>query len=133
MSKESQFSFDHLGNEFVSCLKFIQYALVCPFLHRTYPQHSLVAPHFSCFFVKYAHKINHSNNVAMCSPHRETISPIWTGEADHPGLSISGRQRRPRPGAARHRSRQQGQNIEGEVSNKRPQLKVIVIVYFATT
>ena len=30
LSKESHFSFDNLGKEFTSCLKFIQYALVCP-------------------------------------------------------------------------------------------------------
>ena len=33
LSKESHFSFDNLGKEFTSCLKFIQYALVCPFVH----------------------------------------------------------------------------------------------------
>ena len=49
MSKESHFSFANLGKEFASSLKFIQYALVCPFLRPTYPQHSSVAPHFSCF------------------------------------------------------------------------------------
>ena len=50
MSKESNFSeIDNLGKEFASSLKFIQYALVCPFLHPAYPQHSSVAPHFSCF------------------------------------------------------------------------------------
>ena len=43
------FSFDNLGKEFASSLKFIQYALVCPFLRPAYPQHSSVAPHFSCF------------------------------------------------------------------------------------
>ena len=48
MSKGIHFSFDNLGKEFASCFKFIQNALVCPFLHPTYPQHSSVAPHFSC-------------------------------------------------------------------------------------
>ena len=37
MSKESHFSFDNLGKEFASSLKFIQYALIC--LHAT------------CFFI----------------------------------------------------------------------------------
>ena len=37
-------SFDNLINEFTSCLKFIQYALVCPLLCQTYTQHSSVAP-----------------------------------------------------------------------------------------
>ena len=44
MSKESHFSFDNLGQKFASSLKFIQYAIVCPFLRPTYPQHSSVAP-----------------------------------------------------------------------------------------
>ena len=47
MSKESHFSFDNLGKEFASGLKFTHYALVCTFLRPTYPQHSSVAPHFS--------------------------------------------------------------------------------------
>ena len=38
MSKESHFSFDNLGKEFASSLKFIQYALVCLFVSPTYPQ-----------------------------------------------------------------------------------------------
>ena len=50
LTKESHFSFDNLGKEFASSLKFIQYALVCPFLHPTYPQHSSVAPHFCCLY-----------------------------------------------------------------------------------
>ena len=50
MSKESNFSFDNLGKEFASSLKFIQYALVSHYLRPTYPQHSSVAPHFSCFY-----------------------------------------------------------------------------------
>ena len=37
MSKQSHFSFDNLGKEFASSLKFIQYALVCPFRRPTYP------------------------------------------------------------------------------------------------
>ena len=49
MSKESHFSFDNLGKEYAYSLKFIQYALVCPFLRTTYPQHYSVAPHFRCF------------------------------------------------------------------------------------
>ena len=49
MSKESHFSFDNLGKEFASSLKFIKYALVCSFLRPNYLQHSSVAPHFSCF------------------------------------------------------------------------------------
>ena len=49
MSKESHFSFYNLGKEFASSLKFIQHALVCPFLRPTYPQQPSVAPHFSCF------------------------------------------------------------------------------------
>ena len=40
---------DNLGKEFASCLKFTQYAIVCPFLHQTYKPLSSVAPHFSCF------------------------------------------------------------------------------------
>ena len=47
MFKGSHFCFDNLGKEFASCFKFIQNALVCPFLHPTYPQHFSVAPHFS--------------------------------------------------------------------------------------
>ena len=35
MSKEKHFSFDNLGKGFASSLKFIQYALVCPFLRPT--------------------------------------------------------------------------------------------------
>ena len=49
MSKEDRFLFDNLGKKFASCLKFIQYSLVCPFLRPTYLQHSSLAPHFSCF------------------------------------------------------------------------------------
>ena len=39
MSEEGHFPYDNLGQEFTSCLKFIQDSLVCPFLHPTYPQH----------------------------------------------------------------------------------------------
>ena len=49
MSKESHFSFDNLDKEFGSSLKNIQYALVCPFFRPAYPQHSSVAPYYSCF------------------------------------------------------------------------------------
>ncbi len=52
MSKESHFSFDNLGKEFASSLKFIQYALVCPFLRPTYQQQSSVGPHFSYFYIQ---------------------------------------------------------------------------------
>ena len=33
LSKENHFSFGNLGKEFTSCLKFIQYAIICPFVH----------------------------------------------------------------------------------------------------
>ena len=40
--KEDNFTFDTLGQEFASCVKFIQFALICSFL-TTYPRHSLLA------------------------------------------------------------------------------------------
>ena len=55
MSKEIQFYFDNLDKAFASCLKFIQYGLVCHFLHPTYPQHYSVAPHPSAPYVMAGH------------------------------------------------------------------------------
>ena len=40
--KEDNFTFDTLGQEFASCVTFIQFALICSFL-TTYPRHSLLA------------------------------------------------------------------------------------------
>ena len=60
MSKESHFSFDNLGKEFASSLKFIQYALVCPFLRPAYPQHSSVAKNALVFRYYFLIKLNTS-------------------------------------------------------------------------
>ena len=67
MSKESHFSFDNLGKEFPSSLQFIQYALVCPFLRPTYPQHSSVAPisAVSNRLSLYFFKVHHSATYVM--------------------------------------------------------------------
>ena len=44
MSKERHFSFYNLGRDFASCVKFLQCALVRPFLLPTNPENSSAAP-----------------------------------------------------------------------------------------